>query len=194
MFIYCTRLYEKHRKPILPLAVFSYNDRREVPNQFTIKFPNIQIIEFNYLQLHLVQKNWRAFIHQDNPAAAALLSKMGYTESERVHVKLEFLRMVSRMELNPAKMKLLYGFFDTYLKLNEKEEREMRKEVSKLPKEEADRVLELPNYYFEKGVEEGVEQVVYNMINKGFSDETIRDITGFSMDKIKDLKRQIKNE
>lgn len=55
------------------------------------------------MQLHLIKKNWRTFIRRDNPAAAAMLSKMGYTEEERVQVKLEFLRMLKRMELNPAK-------------------------------------------------------------------------------------------
>ena len=73
-----------------------------------------------------------------NPIVAAFLSKMNYTEKERIQVKLEFLRMVSRMELDPAKMELIYGFFETYLKLNEKEEKQMHEEINKLPREEAD--------------------------------------------------------
>lgn len=39
-----------------------------------------------------------------------------------VQVKLEFLRMLVRMELGPARMTILTGFFETYLKLNEEEE------------------------------------------------------------------------
>ena len=192
MFIYCSRLYEKHRKTILPISIFSYNDVKEVPDQFTIALPSITIVKFNYLQLHLIKKNWRNFIYSDNPAAAALLSKMGYTEEERVQVRLEFLRMVSRMELDPAKTQLLYGFFDSYLKLNEEEEKQMREEVSKLPKEEADRVLELPNYYFDKGIEKGIEKglkkVVYSMFEKDFPDEVIADITNLNIDEIKKLR------
>lgn len=38
MFIYCSRLYEKHRKPILPIAVFSYTNKKEVPTQFNLDF------------------------------------------------------------------------------------------------------------------------------------------------------------
>lgn len=48
---------------------------------------------------------------------------MGYKEKERVQVTIEFLRMVARMELDPAKMELIYGFFETHLKLTEKEEK-----------------------------------------------------------------------
>jgi hypothetical protein len=155
MFIYCSRLYEKFRKPILPIGVFSYNDRRDVPSEFQINLPTISVLQFRYLHLHLIKKDWRSFIRSDNPAAAALLSKMGYTEEERVQVRLEFLKMVSRMELDPAEMALLYGFFDTYLKLNDEEEKQMREEASHLPEEEANRVLALPNYYFDKGIEQG---------------------------------------
>ncbi|MFK4997067.1 hypothetical protein ACI2OX_04225 [Bacillus sp. N9] len=110
MFIYCSRLYEKYRKPILPIAIFSYNDRRDVPDQFTIDFPTLQVNKFTYLQIHLIKMNWRKFIHKNNPVAAALLSKMGYKEDERVQVKMEFLRTLSRLELNPAKTELIYGF------------------------------------------------------------------------------------
>src|SRR5699024_9927668 len=99
MFIYYSRLYEKYRKPILPIAVFSYNENKDIPDTFVAKVFNIPILNFRYLQLHLIKKNWRTFIQQDNPVAAALLSKMGYAENERVQVKLEFLRMLSRMEL-----------------------------------------------------------------------------------------------
>ncbi|MEI3614025.1 transposase [Pseudogracilibacillus sp. SO30301A] len=195
MFIYCSRLYEKYRKPILPIAVFSYNKEKDVSDTFIIEFPTFSVLEFHYLQLHLIKKNWRAFIRKDNPAAAALLSKMGYTEKERVQVKLEFLRMVSRMELDPARTALLYGFFETYLKLNEEEEKQMREEISNLPEEEATRILELPNSYFEKGMERGMErgmeQVAVNMIKKGFSNEEIVDITGLSNEKVKEIRKKL---
>jgi hypothetical protein len=47
--------------------------------------------------------------------AAALLSKMGFKPGEKVKVKLEFMRMLVWMNLDPARMELLAGFFETYL-------------------------------------------------------------------------------
>lgn len=70
--------------------------------------------------LELKKLNWRTYIHTNNPVAAALLSKMGYTEKEKVQVKKEFLRMFVKMEINPAKAELINGFFETYLTLNER--------------------------------------------------------------------------
>lgn len=190
MFIYCSRLYEKFRKPIIPIAVFSYEDVRDIPNKFTLSTPTLEVIQFNYLQLHLIKLNWRKYLAQDNPAAAALLSKMGYTDEERVQVKLEFLRMITRMELNPAKMELLYGFFDTYLKLNETEEQEMDKEISKLPKDEADRVMELPNSYIERGRKEGIRELVLNMIKKGVSHDFIAEVAEIDIEEIEKIKKE----
>ncbi|MFB4475830.1 hypothetical protein ACDI16_23590 [Oceanobacillus caeni] len=90
--------------------------------------------------------------------------------------------MVSKMELNRAKMELIYGFFETYLKINEKEEKQLNEEVAKLPKEEADRILELPNSYLEMGIEIGKEKerekVVQNMLKKGLPVEQIAELLG----------------
>ena len=59
MFIYYSRLYEKHRKPILPIAIFSYNDQREVPNYFNIPISTLNILDFRFLQLHLKETRGR---------------------------------------------------------------------------------------------------------------------------------------
>src|SRR5579875_2683797 len=76
--------------------------------------------------------NWRRDIHINNPVAAALLSKMGYTEKERVLVKKEFLRMLARMEINPAKMELIVGFYETYLSLTKSKKNKLMEEIKQL--------------------------------------------------------------
>ncbi|MCT1905346.1 transposase [Oceanobacillus sojae] len=199
MFLYFSYLYAKHRKPIQPIAVLSYNRKKDEPTQFKIDSPTQEVLQFNFLQLHLTKKNWREYIESDNPAAAALLSQMGYEEHERVQVKLEFLRMITRMKIDPAKMEFLYGFFETYLKLNKEEEAQMMEEIENLPKEEKEVVLQLPNSYFERGKEEGKQegikegrkkerqQIVLKLIEKGMSISEIEDITEYSQEEIKKL-------
>src|SRR5699024_10024933 len=95
-------------------------------DEFTISFPFFHVLTFNFLILELrKKKNWRDYIKSDNPVAAALLSKMGYTEEEKVEVKKEVLKMLVRMELDPANSKILSDFFETYLRLNEEQVDEM---------------------------------------------------------------------
>ncbi|MED0687948.1 transposase, partial [Anoxybacillus ayderensis] len=126
MFIYFSRLFEKYRKRMLPIAVFSYDSLRHEPSSFTLQFPFFDVLQFRFLTVELRKQNWRDYIRHDNPIAAALLSKMGYTESERVELKKQFLRMIVRMELDEAKQRLLIGFFETYVPLAEVEDHLLR--------------------------------------------------------------------
>ena len=151
MFQYFSLIYKRERKPILPIAIFSYDERRYEKSQFTISFPFKHVLTFEFLMLELRKMNWRSYIHTNNPAAAALLSKMGYSDKERVQVRKEFLRMLVKMELNPAKATLINGFFETYLSLNEEEEEELMEEIKQLDKNEAEQIFELPNSWRDKG-------------------------------------------
>jgi hypothetical protein len=90
MYLYFSLLYNKYRKPILPIAVYTYEDNWN-QKEFKMSFPFFDVLTFNFLTLHLKNMNWRKYINSGNPVAAALLSKMGNTESERIEVKKEFL-------------------------------------------------------------------------------------------------------
>ncbi|MCG3083203.1 Rpn family recombination-promoting nuclease/putative transposase, partial [Anoxybacillus sp. LAT27] len=140
MFIYFSRLFEKYRKRMLPIAVFSYDYLRNEPSSFTLQFPFFDVLQFRFLTVELRKQNWRDYIRHDNPIAAALLSKMGYTESERVELKKQFLRMIVRMELDEAKQRLLIGFFETYVKLSDEEEQQLRNEVNEMETKEKEQV------------------------------------------------------
>lgn len=188
MFRYFSLLYNKYRKPIIPIAVFSYKENWE-KNRYTMEFPFFHVLTFHYLTLHLRKKNWRDYIRSDNPVAAALLSKMGYNEDEKIEVKKEFLRMITRMELDPARQRLIYGFFETYLKLSKEEEDKLMEEIRNLP--EAEKILEIPISYEEKGKEIGKKEVAMEMLKKGLGVELISDVTHLKIQEIEELKKQI---
>ena len=46
------------------------------------------------------------------------------------------------MQLDPAKQRLIYGYFETYLGLTKEEEQQLMAEVEKLP--EAEKIMEIP--------------------------------------------------
>ncbi|SES62193.1 conserved hypothetical protein (putative transposase or invertase) [Oceanobacillus limi] len=167
-------------------------------------FPFFHVLTFHFLKLELRKKNWRAYIESNNPIAAALLSKMGFSKEERVQVKLEFLRMMTKLELNPAKARLIQGFFESYLKLNEKEEEQLMEKIKQL--DEADKILELPISYEEKGRREGKKEgklvgklegeliakrdIARTMLEKGFSEEVVSEVTGLDEEEIQKVKAQ----
>ncbi|MBB5172431.1 Rpn family recombination-promoting nuclease/putative transposase [Texcoconibacillus texcoconensis] len=190
MFIYFSRLYETYRRNILPIAIFSYDTIREEPATFEMKFPFTDVLQFDFLTLQLKKKNWRDFIRSDNPVAAALLSKMGYTKSEKIEVKKEFLRMLARMNVDMARQTLLSGFFETYLKLSPEEEEQLISEVKKMDNQEGEKVMELMVSYERRGI----VNVARNMLKKEADEDFIVEVTGLSHEEVRSLKEEIDSE
>jgi len=94
----------------------------------------------------------------------------------RVQVKLKFLRMLVNMRLDFARMTLLTGFFETYLKLNEEEERKLAEELGRIDKKEAAKMMEITTSWQEKGRIEGKEEGRKEGIVKGQADLLIRQL------------------
>jgi predicted transposase YdaD len=201
MYHYFSLLYNRYRKPILPIAIFSYDQKRTEHNQFTVTFPFFHVLTFQFLMLELKKMNWRSYIHTNNPVAAALLSKMEYSDKEKVQVKKEFLRMLVKMELNSAKAELINGFFETYLTLNNSEEEELMKEIKQLDPQESEPIFKLPNSWREKGREEGIQrgiaegiqkekrQTALEMLREGLSVNLIAKVTKLDPSEIEELRR-----
>lgn len=193
MYHYFSLLYNKYQKPILPIAVFSYDEKRNEHDEFSISFPFFHVLTFNFLTLELRKKNWREYIESDNPVAAALLSKMGYTEREKVEVKLEFLKMLVRMKLNPAKQRFITGFFDVYLTLNDQEEEQLMEEIKEL--DNAEEIFELSNSWERKGIEKGKmeerQNIAKELLKQGSPVEFVAKVTHLTVEEVGELKEKL---
>lgn len=71
------------------------------------------------------------------------MAKMNFAPTDRATVKLECLRMLVTLRLNPAKTQLISGFVDTYLRLNATEEQIFRTELQTLSPTEEETVMEI---------------------------------------------------
>src|SRR5699024_10110333 len=83
MYQYFNLLHNKYRLPIIPIAIFSYEEAWN-EDTYISETKGFGLTGFRYATLHLRSKDWRKFLKQDNPVAGALLSKMDYSEEERV--------------------------------------------------------------------------------------------------------------
>lgn len=166
MFHYFARLDAKYLMPIFPIVIFSYDEpKRPEKSQYTVNFPNRKILEFNYFAIQLNNLNWRTFLNKPNPVAAALMAKMDFQPEERVRVKLECLRMLVTLQLNPAKIELISGFIDTYLKLNATEEQELDTELKQANLVEEAQIMEIVTSWMEKGEQKIVKKLVKRRFN-----------------------------
>lgn len=77
------------------------------------------------------------------------------------------------MTLNPAKMQLISGFIDTYLRLNKIEKEKFQTELGTLITEEKEEVMQIVTSWMEEGIERGIEReknLIFRQINRKFGE------------------------
>ncbi|WP_026731275.1 DUF4351 domain-containing protein [Fischerella sp. PCC 9605] len=165
MFRYFSRLYEKFDLPVYPVVVFSFdNPKTPQPNLHKVAFPNKLVLSFSYDVIQLNQLNWRDFLRQQNPVATALMAKMNIASTERRQVKFECLRLLATLRLDPARMRIISGFVDTYLRLSAEEERLLRADIARIEPREQEVVMQIVTSWMEEGIEQGKQQATLSLI------------------------------
>ncbi len=156
MFFYFAELHREYRLPVYPIALFSFDEpERPEPNQYRIALPELDVLTFNFQSIQLNRLNWRDFLQYQNPVAAALMAKMSINEQDRPKVKVECLRLLVNLQLDPARSFLISSFVDTYLRLNNTEEQVFQEEIAKIQTvNEQEQIMELTTSWMERGLEQ----------------------------------------
>lgn len=198
MFRYFARLYEKHALPVYPIALFSYDVPQRPESTFhQVDFPDFRVLEFNYRVIQLNRLNWRDFLRYQNPVASALMAKMKIAPEDRRRVKFECLCLMATLRLDKARMKLISGFIDTYLRLTAEEERLLQAEINTIKPSTREVVMEIVTSWELRGIEQGLEQgrqqeasLILRQLNRrlgGVSPDLEARIRSLSVDKLEDL-------
>lgn len=167
MFRYFARLYEKFALPVYPVAIFSYDAPRSLqPNIYRVEFPDKVVLEFNYAVIQLNRLNWRDFLRQPNPVASALMAKMNIAPQERPRVKLECLRLLATLRLDPARMQLISGFIDTYLRLTAEEEEIFKAEIGRFEPVEQEVVMQIVTSWMEEGMQSEALTLIMRLLTR----------------------------
>ncbi|MBE9079032.1 DUF4351 domain-containing protein [Romeria aff. gracilis LEGE 07310] len=168
MFFYFARLHQKFRQRIYPVVVFSFDQPyRPEPHQYSVAFDDLKVVEFNFRAIQLNRLRWRDFLQQRNPIAAALMAKMRIAPEERPRVKLECLRLLATLRLDPARTQLISGFVDTYLRLSQPEEQVFQAAIDRIEPAEREGIMEIVTSWMERGIEQGIERGIERGIEQG---------------------------
>ena len=152
MFSYFAALFGRHNLPVYPIALFSHGSLKPESNEFRIAFPNKEVLRFEYDVVQLSRLKWQDFVGRPNPVASALMARMGMAPEDRPQAKLECLRSLVTLGLNPARERLISGFIDSYLRLDERETLLFEQQRVKIPNEtEKAKVMELTTSWKEEG-------------------------------------------
>ncbi len=171
------------------------NSQVDANSQYTVEFPNLKVLEFNFTAIQLNRLNWRDFIDRPNPVAAALMAKMAIDPKDRPKVKAECLRLLVTLKLDPAKSQLISQFVDSYLRLNAKEEKTFQAEIDKLEPQQKEAIMQTTTSWEEKGIKKGIKQeratIALNMLRKNMSMETILELTGLTIKQLQKLQTEL---
>jgi hypothetical protein len=196
LFFYFAQLHRKYLQPVYPIALFSFDKPyRPEKNRYQVKVPGFNVMDFNFLTIQLNQLDWRTFLTQRNPVAAALMSKMKIAPADRPRVKVECLRMIANLKLDRARTFQLSGFIDNYLRLNPGENEQFQVEVDKikLPKEREE-VMEITTSWMEEGIVKGQESATRSLVIKqltrklgNLSPELLAKVNGLNLERVEAL-------
>lgn len=165
MFRYFAGIDLKHALPVYPIAVFSFErPQRPQPSRFDLRLPGLHVLAFRFRTVQLNRLDWRVFLRNRNPVAAALMSRMRIARGERARVKVECLRLMATLKVDPARMRLVSGFVDTYLRLTGRERTLFEKEIRQVPEGERGKVMEIVTSWMEEGLEKGRQDATLHLV------------------------------
>jgi hypothetical protein len=131
MFRYYAHLVARHGPAVYPIALFSHRSQSAEPEEHAIRLPGLDVVRFRYRVVQLWHLSWRDFLARPNPAAAALMSRMGMEEAERPLVKAACWRMLSGLELEEDQLRVAADFVQSYLRLEGEDEKLFLREIGK---------------------------------------------------------------
>jgi flagellar biosynthesis/type III secretory pathway protein FliH len=86
------------------------------------------------------------------------MAKMQMEPQERPVVKVECLRLLASLGLNPAQIQLISGFIDTYLKLSQTEQVRFQAELDRIEPARQEEVMPIVTSWMEEGLQRGRQE------------------------------------
>ncbi len=167
MFEYFCPLFLRHQTHIVPIAVFSDDVQwtSPIPSYFELKFTPQSGVRFDYHLIKLSHLDYRQFLKSQNPLAYALMAKMKYSRRERVRLKADFLRLILRAGVDPARQSLLVEFVEAYMPLQTEEQIQFEELIHET--QEYEELQTMVTVYEKAGIQKGIEQGIEQGIEKG---------------------------
>ncbi|MHC5862196.1 Rpn family recombination-promoting nuclease/putative transposase [Nostoc sp.] len=195
MFKYFARLHEKYDLPIYPVVIFSFDEpKRAEPQNYCVTFGDLKVLEFQFVAIQLNRLSWRDFLTQPNPVAAALMSKMNISKQERPQVKAECLRLLATLKLDPARMQLISGFVDPYLRLDDTEKQVFQAAIRTMGLDEQEEIMEIVTSWQQEGAQKTREEIALNLLKRGMIVQEISQVTGLSLEQVQQLQALLSQE
>ncbi|OQY59243.1 MAG: hypothetical protein B6245_07770 [Desulfobacteraceae bacterium 4572_88] len=175
MFHYFCGIYYRHRRLILPIAMFTdpVKWRKPVKDTFGLSLPGYPINEFAYQLIKLKDYGAGEFekLSEKNPLAAAYLPLTDYPAEDRPLIKAKAIMGITKVAQG-RKQATLFSLIEESIRLNKEEEERFQKIIRDDPMYQEAKMLEsIEELGMERGMEKGeiraLEKVTKNLLRSG---------------------------
>ncbi|WP_334826073.1 hypothetical protein [Nostoc sp.] len=98
--------------------------------------------------------------------------------------------LLATLKLDPARMQLISGFVDTYLRLDATEEQAFQAAIDTIGLTEREEIMEIVTSWEQKAL----EKVAVNLLQRGMIVQEIAQITGLSIEQVQQLQAKLLQE
>jgi hypothetical protein len=195
MFFYFAVQTYKHDLPVYPIGLLSWDSPRKAEaGQFIVEFPDRRVLEFNFPVIQLNRLNWRDYLKYDNPAACALMAKMGVAKKDYPKVRAACLRMLVRLKLPERKRWPIMRFIDAYTPLTPAQKVEFKEEVERFQPKEKEVAMAYVTSWELDGIRKGKLEVAVELLTKRLgtlSETTTKRLGRLSLEGVEALLAQL---
>ncbi|HHW01869.1 MAG TPA: DUF4351 domain-containing protein [Thermoanaerobacterales bacterium] len=139
MFTYFYRIYDKYRRKINAIAIFTDEDQKYKIDKFEYKFYNTKLT-YEYGTYKIIEQSEDELKQNSNPFALVVLASLYLIKSkksinDRYMYKLSLIRLMLQKGYNREQIEKLFIFIDSLLELPKKEALKFNEEIKILSKE-----------------------------------------------------------
>ncbi|MGV8118943.1 MAG: hypothetical protein AB2L14_04175 [Candidatus Xenobiia bacterium LiM19] len=191
LFIYSYRIYDRHKKDVVTLAVLTDDQKDYRPSGFEMgRWGCRHRFEFPSVKLYDYRERIDELEKSSNPFAVVVLAHLRHSETKRktrtrLFWKLSMAKALESKGFGRNMREDLYLFIDWLLALPEELEKEFIEEMKKF--EEGKQMAYISSAErlgikkgIEKGIEKGKLETAANMLREGFELETVKKLTGLT--------------
>jgi len=208
MWSYFYRIYDKYKQKIAAIAVFAEDKPNWMPNEYKYQFSQTELI-YRYPVYKILDQDEAELQQSDNPFAMVVLAALYALRSKKtdeelkLHFKLELTSLLFKKGYEATKIKSVFHFVNTLIKMNDELTQarffEEAKKMATLNKK-VELLSDFEEVAMRKGRKEGKKEGIVEgkveakvataskMIADGMAHELIQKYTGLSLEEIAQLK------
>ena len=207
MVRYFYRIWDKHRKPVSAVAIFTGRDGKKMPDRFEYRYRNTRLL-YQYPTISILDFTDEELEKSDNPfahvilAAKASLLEGKIPESDLLERKLLIAKKLLRKGFSLRKIRAIFVFLENYVAFEDPEMNLNFK--NRIESKDKNNIMGIDEYLkmvgkeeglaegIEKGKEESNRLFVENLLKEGFPIKKIASLANVTITFVKTVKADLK--